>query len=87
MELYFSYYLSVTQTLTFGYIQWAPDDALTGSFLDVVFGLYLRQGMSEKLPPKSWNEFIVASFSQQCLPCGHIRFVKKDMLECEIKVS
>ena len=77
MDFYFSWYLSVNQTLTFGYIKWAPDDAPTGSFLDVVFGLYVRRGMGEKLPPKSWNEFILAIFFSKIYPMLSCLFSEK----------
>ena len=39
---YFSPSLTSTQTLTFGYIKLILDVALTGNFLDIVFGEYVR---------------------------------------------
>ena len=39
-DILFSYPLTATQTLTFGYITWTPDVAFTGSFLDIVFGVW-----------------------------------------------
>ena len=61
-DIIFYDYLTTTQTLTFGHIKWTPYVALTGSFLDMIFHRYFRQGMGKKLPPKMWNESVVASF-------------------------
>ena len=44
----FSYYLNATQILNFRYIKWTPDVSFTVSFLDIVFGQYFSQGVSEK---------------------------------------
>ena len=61
-DIIFSYCLTANVTLTFGYIKWTPDVAFTGSFLDIVFGHYLRKEMGKKLPLKMRNESIIASF-------------------------
>ena len=86
MTLYLCYSLTGIQNPTFGYIKWTPDVALTGSFLDVVFGQYLRQEMGQKMPPKMLNESVIAFFDQKYCPWCHVRFVKNKRIECEIKV-
>ena len=53
MTLYFSNYLTATRTLTSGYIKWNPDVAFTFSFLDIVFGQYVRWGMGENTDTKN----------------------------------
>ena len=53
MTLYFSNYLTATCTLTSGYIKWYPDVAFTFSFLDIVFGKYVRWGMGENADTKN----------------------------------
>ena len=53
MRFDFFYSLTTTQTPNFGYIKWTPDVALTGSFLDIVFGQYVRRGMGEKTATKN----------------------------------
>ena len=73
----FYYSLTAIQNLTFGYIKWTPDVALTGSFLDILFGRYFRQGMGEKLPPKMWNDSVVAIFSLKYFPWCHVCFCEK----------
>ena len=47
-NIIFYYSLTDTKTLTFGYIKWIPDAAFTGSFLDIVFGKYVRRGVGKK---------------------------------------
>ena len=44
------------------------------------------QGWTKKLPPKMWNESVIASYLLEILPWCHLHFVKNEMLECEIKV-
>ena len=44
-DMIFSYYLTTTRNLTFGYIKWTPDFAFTGGFLGIVVGQYFRQEM------------------------------------------
>ena len=56
-DITFYYYLTATQTLTFGYIKWTPDVAFTDSFFDIVFGQYFRQ--EKKMPPTMWNESVI----------------------------
>ena len=41
-DIIFYHSLMYTQTLTPGYIKFTPDVAFTGSFLDIVFGQYVR---------------------------------------------
>ena len=53
MTLYISYSLTSTQTPTIGCIKWTPDADLTGSFLDIVFGPYVRRGMGSKSATKN----------------------------------
>ena len=74
-DIIFSYYLTATQTLTFGNIKWTPDVAFTVSFIDIVFGRYFRQGMQEKLPLNIYNESIVAIFARKFCPWFHVHFV------------
>ena len=45
--------LTATQTLTFGYIEWIPEIAFTGSYLDIVFGQYVRRSMGRKSATKT----------------------------------
>ena len=52
-DIIFSYYLTATRTLNFGYIKWTPDVAFTGSLLDIVFGQYFRQEMGKKTTTKT----------------------------------
>ena len=52
-DIIFSYSLTSTRTLTFGYKKWTPDVALIGYFLGVVFGQYFRQGMGKKTATKN----------------------------------
>ena len=49
----FSSSLTDTQTLTFGCIKWAPDVAFTGSFLAILLGQYVRQGIGKKTATKN----------------------------------
>ena len=76
-DIIFSYYLTATQTLIFGCIKWTPDDAFTGSFLDIVFGQYVRLGMRKKLPPKMRNKFVVAIFHLEISPMLSCPFCDK----------
>ena len=46
-DIIFSYYLTATRTLNFGYIKFPLYVAFTGSFLDVVFGQYFRPEMGK----------------------------------------
>ena len=86
MTLYFSCYVTATQTLTFGYAKCTPDVA-TGSYLDIVFGQYVRQGMGENFHQKCGMSSPLLFFAHQYHPWCHVRFVKNERLECEIKVS
>ena len=52
-DIIFSYSLTATQTLSFGYIKWTPYVAFTDSFLYIVFGQYARQGMGKKTATKN----------------------------------
>ena len=66
----FSYSFTAIQTLTFGYIKWAPYVALTINFLDTVSGQYFRQDMGKNLILNTQNDSVIASFSQKyCLSC------------------
>ena len=67
MTLHFFYSLTTTQIPNFGYIKWTPYVALTSSFLNTGFDQYVRQGMGRKMPPNTWNEFVVASFPSEIL--------------------
>ena len=87
MTIYFSYSLTTTQTPTFGHIKWTLDVAFTGSFLHIVSVQHARQGMGEKIPPKNWNEFVIASFPCQFSPWCHVLLVKNERMDFEIKVS
>ena len=77
MELLFYYYLNATLTLIFGYIKWTPEFVFTNIFLNIVFSQYVRQGMGKKLPPKTRNEFAVASFCSAISPMVSCPFSKK----------
>ena len=66
-----------TQTLTFGYIKWNPDVAFTGSFLDIVFGRYVRRGMDKKMSPEMQNKFTIASFHLAISPMVSCPFREK----------
>ena len=79
--------MTAPKNLTFGLIKWTPEVALAGSFLDIVFGQYFRQGMGKKLITKIHNESIVASFARKYFPWSHVHFLINEILECEIKVS
>ena len=48
----FSYSLTDTWNLSFGYIKWTLYVAFTVTFLDIVFGRYDRQGMGRKTATK-----------------------------------
>ena len=72
-----SYYLTSTQTLTFGYIQSTPYVAFTGSFLDIVYCQHDKRGMGRKMPPRILNEFIVASFRSETSPMFSCPFREK----------
>ena len=72
-----SYSVTLTQTLTFGYVKGIPDVAFTGSFLDIVFGQYLRQEIEKKNPPKMWNESVIACFCSVISPMGSCPFHEK----------
>ena len=76
------YYLTATQTLTFGHIKYTPDVALAGSFLYIAFGQYFRRRMGEKLPPKMQNESFVDSFYWKSCPWCHVFFLTNERLEC-----
>ena len=52
-DIIFSYYLTAIQTLTFRYINWTPDVAFTGSFLNIVFGRNFWRGMGKKTATKN----------------------------------
>ena len=52
-DIIFSYSLTDTRTLTFGYIKWTPDVAFTGSFLDIVFDQCFRQKNGPKIATKN----------------------------------
>ena len=46
------------------------------------------KGWAKNLPPKTRNEFVVASFpSRQSRPLCHVCFVKNENVGCEIKAS
>ena len=85
-DLIFSYYLTDTQTLTFGNIKWTPDVAPTVRFLNVVLPQSYKEGRSKQLPPKIRDESLVASVDWQSHPWCHVRFTINEMLECKIKV-
>ena len=61
MTWYNFYSLNATQTLMFGYIKCTTYVFFTISFLDIVYGPYVRQWMCEIFPPKTWNKLVVAS--------------------------
>ena len=52
-DIIFYYSLAATQTLNFGYINWTPDFPFTVSFIDIIFGQYVRQGMGKKYAIKN----------------------------------
>ena len=66
-----------TQTPTLGYIKCTPYVYFTSSFIDIVFGQYVRRGMKEKLPPKMWNTFAVTSFHPAISPMVSHAFHEK----------
>ena len=69
MRLLLSYSLTTTLIPTFGYIKWGPYVVFTDSVLDITFGQYVRQGMGKKkIPPKTWDEFVVAIFCSEISP-------------------
>ena len=45
------------------------------------------EGWARKVSPKTRNESFVANFLLVNLTHGHVYFMKKKRLECEIKVS
>ena len=51
--------------------------SFAGSFLDILFGQYVRRGMGKKLPPKMRNELVVTSFHAAFLPMVSCLFRKK----------
>ena len=67
-DIIFHYNLTVNRTLTIGYIKCTTSFSFTGSFLDIVFGQYVRQGMVGKLPPKTRNDSVVSSFCLEFSP-------------------
>ena len=71
------YSLMETQNLTFGYIKCTPYVAFTSSFLDIVFGQYVRREMGKKLPPKMRENLIVASFHSAISPIVAYSFREK----------
>ena len=52
MKFPFSFYLTATQTLTFGYIKWTLDVAFTGSLFDILFGPYVSHENGKKTATK-----------------------------------
>ena len=76
MKFYFSYSLTSTRTLSFGYIKWTHNVALTGSFLGILFGQYVRRGMGRNPPPKMRNEFVVANFHSAIFPMVSCLFLE-----------
>ena len=82
----FSYYLTDTQTLTFGHIKRTPYVAPTVSYPDIVLGQSFKQGKEKKLPPKIRDDSLVISFVRQSHSWCHVRFVINERLACEIKV-
>ena len=86
-DIIFSQYLTTKQTLTFGYIKWTPDVAFTGSFPDIMFGQYFKRGKGQKnCHQKLRMALLLPVFDRQYRPWCHVRFLKNERLECEIKV-
>ena len=59
------------QTPIFGLIKWNSDAAFAYSFLGIVLGI------SGKIPPKTRNEFVVASFCSEISPLASYPFHEK----------
>ena len=59
------------RTPIFGLIKWNPDAAFADSFLGIVLG------MGGKMPPKTPNEFVVASFCSEISPMVSCPFHEK----------
>ena len=76
MKTYFCYYLTATQTPTFGYIKWTPDVSLTGSFIDIVFGQVFRRGMKKNCHQKCGIILSSSVLALQYYPLCHVRSVK-----------
>ena len=66
---YFIIFFYHHRSLKFGYIKCTVDVAFVGSFLDIVFDQYVRGGRAKKLPSKTQNWFIVASFCLTGVDC------------------
>ena len=77
MTLCFTYFLTSTWALTFGYIKWTPDGSFTGSFFDIVLSQYVRQGMGKTFPQKTRNEFVIADFCLEISPMVEFPFDDK----------
>ena len=77
MTLCFTYFLTSTWALTFGYIKWTPDGSFTGSFFDIVLSQYVRQGMGKTFPQKTRNEFVIANFCLEISPMVEFPFDDK----------
>ena len=76
MILYFCYSLTATRIPTFRYINWTPDVALTGSFLDIVFGQYQARDGRKNCHQKRGMSSSSPVFARQSRPWCHVGFVK-----------
>ena len=76
-DILFFYSLTATQTLTFGYIKFSPYFTFTVSFLDIVFGMYFRQGMGKKTATKNAELVYRHQFLSAILPMVSCPFREK----------
>ena len=87
MPLYILYYLTAIQTPNFGYIN--VPQMLPLLAISLILGWVSMSGKvwEEKLPPKTRNEFVAASFCLTLSPIVSFLFRKNERLQYEITVS
>ena len=69
-DIIFYYHLTATQTLTFGYIKWNLYVAFNDSFLDIMFGQYVRRGMGKISTTKNTEYVCLYQFSLKNIAHG-----------------
>ena len=77
-EMIFSYSSTTMCTLTFEYMKWNPYVALTGSFLDIVFGQYFSQEMGKNCHQKFGMSLSSPVFALKYRPWCHVSFMDNE---------
>ena len=88
-DIIFSYYLTATQTITFGYIKCNPAVSFIGIYLpcNIICIVCQERDRQKNFHQKCGISLSFTVFTFQSLPCCHVCFVKNERLEWEIKVS